>query len=111
MGVIHACHSATAYCFTLGCFSPKCSYSNVLPGKIRLAPTVLNSGYPTSRIRANRSGLPGRTTMAEIRRDAETEPVGIVISRGSRSEAAPKFLAYVWGPAPEAIIEEASKAA
>jgi hypothetical protein len=49
--------------------------------------------------------------MTEIRRDAETEPVGIVISRGSRSEAAPKFLAYVWGPAPEALIEEASKAA
>ena len=49
--------------------------------------------------------------MTEIRRDAETEPVGIVISRGSRVEAAPKFLAYVWGPAPEASIEEASKAA
>ena len=28
--------------------------------------------------------------------------MGIVISRGSRSEAAPKFVAYVWGPAPEA---------
>ena len=53
----------------------------------------------------------GESAMAEIRRDAETEPVGIVISRGSRAEAAPKFLAYVWGPAPEAAIEEASKAA
>ena len=49
--------------------------------------------------------------MAEIRRDAEIEPVGIVISRGSRAEPAPKFLAYVWGPAPEASVEEASKAA
>ena len=49
--------------------------------------------------------------MADIRRDAETEPVGIVISRGSRSEPAPKFLAYVWGPAPEAAAEEKSKAA
>ena len=49
--------------------------------------------------------------MADIRRDAETEPVGIVISRGSRAEAAPKFTAYVWGPAPEAAAEEASKAA
>ncbi len=29
------------------------------------------------------------------------EPIGIVISRGSREEAAPRFWAYVWGPAPE----------
>jgi hypothetical protein len=31
----------------------------------------------------------------------EQEPIGIVISRGSREEAAPRFLAYVWGPAPD----------
>ena len=29
------------------------------------------------------------------------EPVGIVISRGSRDEPTPAFFAYVWGPAPE----------
>ena len=29
------------------------------------------------------------------------EPMGIVISRGSRDEATPLFWAYVWGPAPE----------
>ena len=29
------------------------------------------------------------------------EPIGIVISRGSREEATPVFWAYVWGPAPE----------
>ena len=50
--------------------------------------------------------------MADNRRDsAETEPVGIVISRGSRGEAPPRFSAYVWGPVPEAVTEEASKAA
>jgi hypothetical protein len=50
--------------------------------------------------------------MADNRRDsAETEPVGIVISRGSRGEAPPKFSAYVWGPAPETTTSEASKAA
>jgi hypothetical protein len=32
---------------------------------------------------------------------ADEEPIGIVISRGSRVEHAPKFFAYVWGPAPE----------
>jgi hypothetical protein len=29
------------------------------------------------------------------------EPVGIVISRGDRAEPAPRFVAFVWGPAPE----------
>jgi hypothetical protein len=33
--------------------------------------------------------------------ELEQEPVGIVISRGSRAEQTPKLLAYVWGPAPE----------
>ena len=27
--------------------------------------------------------------------------MGIVISRGPRSDAVPKFVAYVWGAAPE----------
>jgi hypothetical protein len=36
----------------------------------------------------------------------EQEPIGIVISRGSRSEQAPMVSEYVWGPAPE-ISEDA----
>lgn len=41
--------------------------------------------------------------MVEIAMQAELEqePIGIVISRGSRSEATPRFSAYVWGPVPE----------
>lgn len=31
----------------------------------------------------------------------DQEPIGIVISRGTRDEATPVFSAYVWGPAPE----------
>ena len=31
----------------------------------------------------------------------EDEPVGIVISRGSREQVEPRFVAYVWGPAPK----------
>ena len=35
--------------------------------------------------------------MTEIReRRAEEEPIGIVISRGSRAESVPRFAAYVW---------------
>ena len=32
---------------------------------------------------------------------AELEPIGIVISQGSRNEPAPMVSAYVWGPVPE----------
>jgi len=32
---------------------------------------------------------------------AEQEPMGIVISRGSRLEQAPTFSAYIWAPDPE----------
>jgi hypothetical protein len=31
----------------------------------------------------------------------QDEPVGIVISRGSRAEPAPIFHSFVWGSAPE----------
>lgn len=31
----------------------------------------------------------------------EEEPVGIVISRGSRAETPPRVWAYVWGQVPE----------
>jgi len=41
----------------------------------------------------------------------ETEPVGIVISRGSRDEPTPAFFAFVWGPAPEGKPESARVAA
>ena len=34
------------------------------------------------------------------------EPIGIVISRGTREEATPVFWAYVWGPAPEQDAEQ-----
>jgi hypothetical protein len=45
------------------------------------------------------------------RTSSEEEPVGIVISRGSRSEPAPRFTAYVWGPAPEPDTEPDTRAA
>lgn len=43
--------------------------------------------------------------------EVEQEPVGIVISRGSRAEDPPRFLAYVWGPVPEAELDAALKMA
>jgi hypothetical protein len=38
------------------------------------------------------------------------EPIGIIISRGSREEPTPMFTTYIWGPAPEPA-DDASKAA
>ena len=45
------------------------------------------------------------------RSSSEQEPVGIVISRGSRAEPAPHFSAYVWGPAPEPDDQPETQAA
>jgi hypothetical protein len=50
--------------------------------------------------------------MAESKRKrVNDEPLGIVISRGSREEPPPAFSAYVWGPAPEPEPRSDSKAA
>ncbi|NUO63838.1 MAG: hypothetical protein HOQ11_06195 [Gemmatimonadaceae bacterium] len=43
--------------------------------------------------------------------NAAMEPLGIVISQGSRAEQAPRFLAYVWGPAPETEVDTPARAA
>ena len=43
---------------------------------------------------------------------SQEEPVGIVISGGhSPAEAAPRFSAYIWGPAPTDEVSEEIQAA
>jgi hypothetical protein len=50
--------------------------------------------------------------MKQIRQTIEVqEPIGIVIANGERREVAPRFAAYVWGPAPTDDADEAPKAA
>jgi hypothetical protein len=39
------------------------------------------------------------------------EPLGIVISRGDRTEPTPRFSAYIWGPVPEPAVETSTRAA
>ena len=58
-------------------------------------------GEPFSSAAAGREEVHRGKTMSAIKNTIEQEPIGIVISRGSRAEAAPRFWAYVWGPAPE----------
>ena len=41
----------------------------------------------------------------------EQEPIGIIISRGSRAEDPPRLSAYIWGPVPVPEPEEQPKPA
>jgi hypothetical protein len=41
----------------------------------------------------------------------DQEPMGIVISRGSREEPVPRFTLYVWGPAPKPTPQPTTQAA
>ncbi|MEO8578984.1 MAG: hypothetical protein ABI469_01965 [Gemmatimonadales bacterium] len=40
-----------------------------------------------------------------------SEPLGIIISRGDKTEPTPLFSAYIWGPVPDAELESANRAA
>ena len=46
------------------------------------------------------TGVARMTQIGQI--EPDEEPMGIVISRGSRAESAPRFWAYVWSQGPEA---------
>lgn len=53
-----------------------------------------------------------RAFMKKNRKDnVSNEPIGIVISRGDRTEPTPVFSAYIWGPVPEPLTEPATRAA
>lgn len=43
--------------------------------------------------------------------NGSNEPIGIVISRGDRTEPTPVFSAYIWGPVPEVVTESKTRAA
>ncbi|MEA2707195.1 MAG: hypothetical protein QOH22_1983 [Gemmatimonadaceae bacterium] len=50
--------------------------------------------------------------MKKDRKEAVSEePLGIIISRGDKTEPTPVFSAYVWGPVPDVDTESATRAA
>jgi hypothetical protein len=52
------------------------------------------------------------SAMKKIRETSQQdEPIGIIISRGDRTEQRPVFSAYIWGPAPEPVLEPSTKVA
>jgi hypothetical protein len=51
-------------------------------------------------------------TMKKDRKEiASSEPLGIIISRGDKTEPTPVFSAYIWGPVPEEVQDSATRAA
>jgi len=58
-------------------------------------------------VRTMRKKLNVRPSMKKDRKETESsEPLGIIISRGDRTEPTPVFSAYIWGPVPEAAATE-----
>ena len=50
--------------------------------------------------------------MKKVRENiVKSEPIGIIISRGDKTEPTPVFSAYIWGPVPEATTDTATRAA
>lgn len=53
-----------------------------------------------------------RVRMKKDRKETgSTEPLGIIISRGDKTEPTPVFSAYIWGPVPDPVVETATRAA
>ena len=46
-----------------------------------------------------------RANAVDRKTEEQSEPIGIVISNGSRRDDAPRFTAYVGGPVPETDAE------
>ena len=66
------------------------------------------SSLASAGLRLSTARLLGRPTQSPyyymkdtVRGSKESEPIGIVISRGSQTEQSPAICAYVWGAAPE----------
>jgi len=56
--------------------------------------------------------LSSERVMKKDRKDTNSsEPMGIVISRGDKTEPIPVFAAYIWAPAPENVEEQETSAA
>ena len=65
--------------------------------------------------KALRKGLRHSSNESQMKKDRKengsSEPLGIIISRGDKTEPTPIFSAYIWGPVPDAVVETATRAA
>ena len=93
-----------------------CLVCNDFDAQACVAPGLLLQRPRRSRVHIAASPIRAVSTVKLMKIDRTNqksqEPIGIVISRGSREEATPVFWAYVWGPAPEQDADQvAPKAA
>ena len=72
-----------------------------------LACPVLSIG-PRQTSNTNQSESRMKKDRKEI---VSSEPIGIIISRGDKTEPTPVFSAYIWGPVPDASQDSATRAA
>ena len=82
---------------------------NKLAGAPKVAHPVLN-GWPQAKLWQPQSEI----IMKKDRKGPEldsSEPLGIIISRGDRTEPTPVFSAYIWGPVPDEPADSAHRAA
>jgi hypothetical protein len=68
-----------------------------------------SSAAPDRRVEGLHSHDTAMTTARQKTKDQE--PLGIIISCGTRDEASPRVSAYIWGPVPEAITSPAESRA
>jgi hypothetical protein len=87
------------------------SWKSLISNQLRLAGRAAQavlSYVPKQRPQSNQSG----STMKKDRKEvASSEPLGIIISRGDKTEPIPVFAAYIWGPVPDAVQDSATRAA
>ena len=80
--------------------------ANPSPRRMDRAATVLVA-RPCGRIHRKRHAPASSIDMKAKKKPTQTEePMGIVISRGSRNEHVPTFSAYMWAPDPEGEEEK-----
>ena len=75
-------------------------------------PSNMAYGVPIRRSKSCCGIYQVRVRMKKDRKEnSGSEPIGIIISRGDRTEPTPAFSAYIWGPVPDPVVEPATRAA
>src|SRR5438105_2160246 len=101
------CHSATLRTAREIRSQRKSFFINSLPAGLRLGTSAaFNTGAPRC---GNHTSE--RAMKKDRKETTQSEPLGIIISRGDKTEPTPVFSAYIWGPVPESPEESANRAA
>lgn len=94
------------------CRSKVCPHFQTIVRQV-LVPRVL-SGMSGAFYKAEQHAAPNQSEsrMKKDRKEtASSEPLGIIISRGDKTEPTPVFSAYIWGPVPDATKDAVTRAA